>query len=247
MSTGASECRCRVPASVGTSLGLVLVLLLMAVGAVAGEGAVTSSTSIHTHANDVAETYGVNLDAAGNLRDNASGTNAGWVNFAPAAGGLTFTPNAKRGREVWRIRLYAFPDPVGRNPWPWLGCTGCDGVFTDGDRYEASRCPLQPLSVIITHPSGSPVYKRLIISRHGAGQTIQDINAIDVPPPYLVQLLTPDPLCYALCPNYRRNVILDQDYFDRVRNARRGDGRYAQVKWAFWSCTAPTVTPCRTP
>ena len=61
-------------------------------------------------------------------------------------------------------------------------------------------------------------------------------------------MLSLSPLCYKLCPNDRALKIIDQRDFDRVVNARPGQGRSYALSWRYWRCEGgPGVTATPVP
>lgn len=159
----------------------------------------------------------------------------------------TFTPSpsptfAPFGcSEPWQVYVKAYADTVGKGGY---NCPGCDGRFTDGDRYEAANCPLQPLFIVVSK-AGDPqqVYFAQLVSRTEPFQDLGYLIVLCQPPPYEVRVLTRNPLCYTLCPNSPQTYILRQRDFDRNRNSRPGTGRYSQVDWRFWHCGLGTPGP----
>lgn len=139
---------------------------------------------------------------------------------------------------LWRLRLRAFPDTVGKGAYK---CPGCDGVFGSGDQMGSAGRPLQPLVVAVHQPGNvENVYwmgklKRQIPSQ---AEVYADLY-LTMPPPYEVRLVTVDPLGYTLCPNSPAVFFVDQKDFDAIGGGAYGSGRSIAQDWFFWRCAAP--------
>ncbi len=157
-----------------------------------------------------------------------------------------FTATPTPCPDNWTIAVWAYIDTVGKGPY---SCPGCDGNFRDGDRYQASYCPLAPLRVIIS-PRDDPtvaLVDTFIEREHPgrkdiSGQDIRILFSICAPPPYRIQMITEFPPCYSLCPNTPPTRIITQRDFD-ISSGRgeKGAGRYIQEKFGYWRCGRDTV------
>ena len=156
-------------------------------------------------------------------------------------------------REIlWMVRVWAFVDTVGKGPYK---CTGCDGLWSDGDVFEAIHCPLEPLYVVISNADDpTQVYVQLTLRRDVPRLDISHNFLLSAPPPYELRLVTTNPRCYTVCPNVAVVRRVEQRDFDLVRNSRPGAGRYFEHKWGFWRCEkigtptpAPVVRNCKEP
>jgi hypothetical protein len=136
---------------------------------------------------------------------------------------------------VWRIRLRAFPDTVGKGAYQ---CPGCDGVFSSGDDMGSAGRPLQPLMVVVHEPGNDEnLYWMGRMNRQIASQAeVYTEVLLTLPPPYEVRLVTVDPLGYTLCPNSPEVFFLDQEDFDAVGGSAYGGGRGISQDWFFWRC-----------
>ena len=165
---------------------------------------------------------------------------------APPTNTPSFTATPTPCAEHWTIAVWGYIDTVGKGPY---SCPGCDGNFRDGDRYQASYCPLAPLRVIIT-PRDDPtvaLVDTFIEREHPgrkdpSGQDIRILFSLCAPPPYRVQMITEFPPCYSLCPNTPPTRIITQRDFDfSSGRGRKGAGRYIQEKFGYWRCGRDTV------
>jgi hypothetical protein len=150
-----------------------------------------------------------------------------------------------RSREIqWLVRIWAFIDTVGKGPYK---CTGCDGLWSDGDVFQAISCPLEPLYVVISNGDDpTEIYAQVTLRRDMPRLDITHNFLLSKPPPYELRLVTTNPRCYTVCPNVDVVRRIEQRDFDLVRNSRPGTGRYFEHKWGFWRCEK-LVTPTPVP
>lgn len=133
---------------------------------------------------------------------------------------------------------------MGKGPYK---CTGCDGLWSDGDVFEAIHCPLEPLYVVISNADDpTQIYAQVTLRRDMPRLDITHNFLLAEPPPYELRLVTTNPRCYTVCPNVAVVRRVEQRDFDLVRNSRPGAGRYFEHKWGFWRCDRD-VTPTPPP
>lgn len=141
------------------------------------------------------------------------------------------------GDRVWRLRLRAFPDTVGKGAYR---CTGCDGVLSSGDIASSTARALEPLQVVVLDPADES--RPLWVGRLKRSQPGQvDVTAqilLTVPPPYEVRLIDQSPRGFTLCPNASSSVHLSQADFDAAVGGAPDSGRSYALEWFFWSCRA---------
>ncbi|MBK7780426.1 MAG: hypothetical protein ACH37Z_14840 [Anaerolineae bacterium] len=136
---------------------------------------------------------------------------------------------------VWRLRLRAFPDTVGKGAYL---CPGCDGVFSGADAMGAASQPLEPLLVVILDPDDDA---RVLWSgrlKRSSGAQLDLVNNAQLtdPPPYEVRLVDTSPRGYTLCPNSTSGLYLQQADFDAAAGGAPDSGRSLSQDWFFWSC-----------
>lgn len=162
---------------------------------------------------------------------------AGVVAAAPAQatpGDPPAVPTPEPDR-VWRLRLRAFPDTVGKGAYR---CTGCDGVFSGADAMAATSQPLEPLLVAVLDPTDdSRVLWTGRLKRSSAGQLdLSNTVVLTDPPPYELRLIDTSPRGYLLCPNAPSSVFLEQADFDAAAGGAPDSGRSLSQDWTFWTC-----------
>ena len=141
------------------------------------------------------------------------------------------TPTACASRERWLISVDIFPDDVGVAPTrPRLPAPGCDGFFTDADRWGAASCPLDPSWVIVYNPADvTDIYASAVLTRYAGQVTMSRLFWLCAPPPYAVHLVSTQGRCRTLCPNQPATRFLTESSF-----VPSFSGRYARVAWGFW-------------
>ena len=139
------------------------------------------------------------------------------------------------GDRVWRLRLRAFPDTVGKGAYR---CTGCDGVLSSGDMAASTARSLEPLLVVVLDPEDDqePLWVGRLKRGHAAQVDISTQVLLTQPPPYEVRLVDQSPRGFSLCPNASSSVFLTQADFDAAAGGAPDSGRSYAIEWFFWSC-----------
>jgi hypothetical protein len=137
--------------------------------------------------------------------------------------------------QCWQVRVRIFPDDVGVPPGgPVGGRPGCDGLFTNGDRWDPQYCKLDPAWVIIHQPgdpaTSPPVYASWVLTRNGADVDMAHIFWVCHPPPLQVTLVTTHMRCRRLCPNFPDAYVLRESDF-----ATSFGGHFASVQFPLRS------------
>lgn len=141
------------------------------------------------------------------------------------------------GDRVWRLRLRAFPDTVGKGAYR---CTGCDGVLSSGDMAASTARALEPLLVVVLNPDddSEPLWVGRLKRSQAAQVDITTQVLLTQPPPYEVRLIDQSPRGFSLCPNASSSVYLNQADFDAAAGGAPDSGRSYAIEWFFWSCRA---------
>lgn len=141
------------------------------------------------------------------------------------------------GDRVWRLRLRAFPDTVGKGAYR---CTGCDGVLSSGDMAASTARGLEPLLVVVLDPEDDrePLWVGRLKRSHAAQVDVSTQVLLTQPPPYEVRLVDQSPRGFSLCPNASSSVFLSQADFDAAAGGAPDSGRSYAIEWFFWSCRA---------